>query len=170
MYEKAKYGVCTNHYSDVTCIQLLIQLYIHSSIHPSVRLSPINVSQKAVGQLFRTSLGGVGGRTKKRSFQSWQEKEKWLVLVSFWKSIYFGWWPSQTFKVKQETYKYNLVYFAILIMWSSIMLMSMSMSNFLHNIDSQAGPKGCGCGICLNCWVGHSSAILHESTCILYMC
>ena len=44
-----------------------------------------------------------------------------------------------------------LVYFAILIMWSSIMLMSMSMSNFLHNIDSQAGPKGCGCGICLNC-------------------
>ena len=42
-----------------------------------------------------------------------------------------------------------LVYFAILIMWSSIMLMSMS--NFLRNIDSQAGPKGCGCGICLNC-------------------
>ena len=58
MCEKAKYGVSTNHYSDVTCIQLLIQLYIHSSIHPSVRLSPINVSQKAVGQLFRTSLGG----------------------------------------------------------------------------------------------------------------
>ena len=55
-----------------------------------------------------------------------------------------------------------LVYFAILIMWWSIMLMSMliwqhtgifvlkflcilcigAMSNFLHNIDSQDGPKG----------------------------
>ena len=23
------------------------------------------------------------------------------------------------------------------------MLLSMSMSNFLHNVDSQAGPKGC---------------------------
>ena len=64
-----------------------------------------------------------------------------------------------------------LVYFAILIMWSSIMLMSIliwqhtgifvlkflcilcigAMSNFLHNIDSQDGPKGCGCGISLNC-------------------
>ena len=124
MYEKAKYGVCTNHYSDVTCIKLLFQLYIHSSIHLSVRPSPIIISQKAVGQLFRTSLGAGGRRTKKQSFQSWQEKEKWLVLVSFWKSIYFGWWPFQTFRVKQETYKYNLVYFAILIMWSSIMLMS----------------------------------------------
>ena len=58
MCEKAKYRVSTNHYSNVTCIQLLIQLYIHSSIHLSVRPSPINVSQKAVGQLFRTSLGG----------------------------------------------------------------------------------------------------------------
>ena len=64
-----------------------------------------------------------------------------------------------------------LVYFAILIMWSSIMLMSIliwqhtgifvlkflcilcigAMSNFLHNIDSQDGPKGCGCGKSLNC-------------------
>ena len=26
-----------------------------------------------------------------------------------------------------------------------------AMSNFLHNIDSQDGPKGCGCGISLNC-------------------
>ena len=58
MYEKAKYGVCTNHYSDVTCIKLLFQLYIHSSIHLSVRPSPIIISQKAVGQLFRTSWGG----------------------------------------------------------------------------------------------------------------
>ena len=64
-----------------------------------------------------------------------------------------------------------LVYFAILIMWSSIMLISIliwqhtgifvlkfpcilclcAMSNFLHNIDSQDGPKGCGCGKSLNC-------------------
>ena len=64
MYEKAKYGVCTNHYSDVTCIQLLFQLYIHSSIHLSVRPSPINVSQKAIGQLFRTSLGGENEKEK----------------------------------------------------------------------------------------------------------
>ena len=127
MYEKAKYGVCTNHYSDVTCIKLLFQLYIHSSIHLSVRPSPIIISQKAVGQLFRTSLGGGGG-TKKRTFQSWQEKEKWLVLVSSWKSNFFGWWPFQTFRLKQETYKYNLVYFAILIMWSATMLMSILIS------------------------------------------
>ena len=67
MYEKAKYGVCTNHYSDVTCIQLLFQLYIHSSIHLSVRPSPIIISQKAVGQLFRTSLGGAGNEKEKLS-------------------------------------------------------------------------------------------------------
>ena len=68
MCEKAKYGVCTNHYSDVTCIKLLFQLYIHSSIHLSVRPSPIIISQKAVGQLFRTSFFLGGGEKKKRTF------------------------------------------------------------------------------------------------------
>ena len=73
MYEKAKYGVCTNHYSDVTCIKLLFQLYIHSSIHLSVRPSPIIISQKAVGQLFRTSLGG--GERKREHFNLDRKKK-----------------------------------------------------------------------------------------------
>ena len=77
MYEKAKYGVCTNHYSDVTCIKLLFQLYIHSSIHLSVRPSPINVSQKAVGQLFRTSLGG---ERKREAFNLDRKKKNDLCL------------------------------------------------------------------------------------------
>ena len=80
MYEKAKYGVCTNHYSDVTCIQLLFQLYIHSSIHLSVRPSPIIISQKAVGQLFRTSLGGGGGEQKREAFNLDRKKKNDLCL------------------------------------------------------------------------------------------
>ena len=74
MCEKAKYGVCTNHYSDVTCIKLLFQLYIHSSIHLSVRPSPIIISQKAVGQLFRTSLGGAGNEKEKLSILTGKRK------------------------------------------------------------------------------------------------
>ena len=83
MYEKAKYGVCTNHYSDVTCIKLLFQLYIHSSIHLSVRPSPIIISQKAVGQLFRTSLGEGGGEQKREPFNLDRKKKNYLMLVSF---------------------------------------------------------------------------------------
>ena len=75
MYEKAKYGVCTNHYSDVTCIKLLFQLYIHSSIHLSVRPSPIIISQKAVGQLFRTSLGGEERERKREAFNLDRKKK-----------------------------------------------------------------------------------------------
>ena len=38
----------------------MINPAIHPTIHQSIRPSPINVSQQAVGQLFRTSLGGRG--------------------------------------------------------------------------------------------------------------
>ena len=89
MCEKAKYGVCTNHYSDVTCIKLLFQLYIHSSIHPSVRPSPINVSQKAVGQLFRTSLGGVGGENEKEKLSILTGKRKMTCACEFLKVYLF---------------------------------------------------------------------------------
>ena len=91
---------------------------------------------------FPNFLGG-GGKNEKEKLSILTGKRKMTCACEFLKVYFFGWWPFQTFRVKQETYKYNLIYFAILILRLSIMLLSMSMSNFLHNVDSQAGPKGC---------------------------